>query len=212
MSIWSHCPQCPDNFQRQTFLGEKNDSSKAHFRHFFAFQLEKEEWWHGISTTMVSVEVAIKCCHGRFLSVSGFQKERRHAQISINITPHKRSRFCAPLKWCVHNFKNAIIQNNQFFVWPYPVIHFDTSLRNTILKLIGQRKKNAIPTNGGRRLRSLWETPAALIALCLWHPRHRPPLTDSMKKSSLKLSTSLMIIKSTVAIKQAMSMIQSTEV
>ena len=91
----------------------KNDSSKAHFRHFFAFQLEKEEWWHGISTTMVSVEVAIKCCHGRFLSVSGFQKERRHAQISINITTHKRSRFCAPLKWCVHNFKDAILQKKK---------------------------------------------------------------------------------------------------
>ena len=75
-----------------------------------------------------------------------------------------------------------------------------------------EKKKSAIPTNGVWRLRSLWETPAALIALCLWHPRHRPPLTDSMKKSSLKLSTSLMIIKSTVAIKQAMSMIQSTEV
>ena len=74
------------------------------------------------------------------------------------------------------------------------------------------KNKSAIPTNDGRRLRSLWETPAALIALCLWHPRHRPPLTDSMKKSSLKLSTSLIIIKSTVAIKQAMSMLQSTEV
>ena len=179
---------------------------------FFAFQLEKEEWWHGISTTMVSVEVAIKCCHGRFLSVSGFQKERRHAQISINITPHKRSRFCAPLKWCVHNFKDAIIQKNHFFVSPYPGIPFDTSLRTTILKQSIQWKISAIPTDDGRRLRSLWETPAALIALCLWHPRHRPPLTDSMKKSSLKLSTSLIIIKSTVAIKQAMSMLQSTEV
>ena len=129
-----HCPHCPHNFQRQTFLGEKMTLRRHIFGIFFAFQLEKEEWWHGISTTMVSVEVAIKCCHGRFLSVSGFQKERRHAQISINITPHKRSRFCAPLKWCVHNFKDAIILKNHFFVSPYPGIPFDTSLRTTILK------------------------------------------------------------------------------
>ena len=163
---------------------------------FFAFQLEKEEWWHGISTTMVSVEVAIKCCHGRFLSVSGFQKERRHAQISINITPHKRSRFCAPLKWCVHNFKDAIIQKKSFFRVTLPRYPLRYKFANNNSKAKHTVKnKSAIPTNDGRRLRSLWETPAALIALCLWHPRHRPPFTDSMKKSSLKLSTSLMIIK-----------------
>ena len=56
---------------------------------FFACQLKKQEWWQGINGKMASVEVAIKCCHGRFLSVSGFQKMRCHAQISINIAPQK---------------------------------------------------------------------------------------------------------------------------
>ena len=126
-------------FNAKHFLEKKMTQRRNIFGIFFAFQLEKEEWWHGISTTMVSVEVAIKCCHGRFLSVSGFQKERRHAQISINITTHKRSRFCAPLKWCVHNFKDAILQTKKI-VSPYPGIYFDTSLRTTILKHSIQRK------------------------------------------------------------------------
>ena len=53
----------------------------------------------GISRTMASLEVAIKCSQARFLSVSGFQKVRCHAQISINISQQKFQVY----KKCVHN-------------------------------------------------------------------------------------------------------------
>ena len=80
---------------------------------FLGCQLKKQEWWHGISSTMASVEVAIKCCHGRFLSVSGFQKVRCHAlQISINITCWHKS-----FMFSCHKPKKSAHKLTSNFVW-----------------------------------------------------------------------------------------------